>query len=102
MPLTEDALADTRIEVSVLGPPTPLSAPDREALTAQLVPGQDGLILICGATRATFLPQVWEVVPDAGRFVDELIRKAGLLANTPLEECRFERYRVEKWVEPEA
>ena len=65
-------------------------------------PASTVLIITSGRTRATFLPQVWDVLPDAGRFVDELIRKTGLPADTPLHSCRFERYRVRKWAEPEA
>jgi MEMO1 family protein len=100
-PLSEDELAGTRVEVSVLAPPVRLSFTDRNALLAQLSPGVDGLIITSGRTRATFLPQVWDVLPDAGVFVDELIRKTGLPADTPLHNCRFERYRVRKWSERE-
>lgn len=100
-PLSEVELADTRVEVSVLAPPVRLSFTDRDTLLAQLSPGVDGLIITSGRTRATFLPQVWDVLPEAGMFVDELIRKTGLPSDTPLHTCRFERYRVRKWAEPE-
>jgi MEMO1 family protein len=100
-PLSEDELAATRVEVSVLAPPVRLSFTDRNALLAQLSPGVDGLIITSGRTRATFLPQVWDVLPEAGAFVDELMRKTGLPSDTPLHSCRFERYRVRKWAEPE-
>ena len=101
-PLSGVELARTRVEVSVLAPPLRLSFADRDALLAQLSPGSDGLIVTAGRKCATFLPQVWAMLPDAGTFVDELIRKSGLPANTPLHSCQFERYRVRKWAEPEA
>jgi len=85
----------------VLAEPVKLTFADRNALLAQLTPGVDGLIITSGERRATFLPQVWDVLPDAGLFVDELIRKTGLPADTPLNTCRFERYRARKWAEPE-
>lgn len=100
-PLDRDELPATRVEVSVLDAPVPLVAADRRALVAQLVPGADGLIVMAGRKRATFLPQVWEAVPDAATFVAELLRKAGLPEDTPPERCRFARYGVRKWVERE-
>jgi AmmeMemoRadiSam system protein B/AmmeMemoRadiSam system protein A len=98
-PLTCDELPDTRIEVSVLGVPVPLVYTDRAHLAAQLVPGADGLIVMAGRKRATFLPQVWESVPDAGTFVDELLRKARLPEDIALEHVTFARYGVRKWAE---
>ena len=101
LPLERDDLAETRIEVSLLDTPQPLTFHDRESLLRQLVPGEDGLIVSAGAARATFLPQVWDVLPDPATFVDELVRKSGMPRDTPLTACRFERYRVRKWVEPD-
>jgi AmmeMemoRadiSam system protein B/AmmeMemoRadiSam system protein A len=101
LPLANDELARTRVEVSVLAPPVRLSFTDRDALLAQLSPGVDGLIVTSGRRRATFLPQVWDILPDAATFVDELVRKTGLPPGTPLHSCRFERYRARKWSEPE-
>lgn len=100
-PLTREELPGTRVEVSVLDTPVPLVAADRRTLVAQLRPGTDGLIVMAESKRATFLPQVWECVPDAATFVDELLRKAGLPEDTPPERCRFARYGVRKWVEAE-
>ena len=41
-------------------------------------PGIDGLILESSGRRGTFLPAVWESLPDAGSFVRQLKLKAGL------------------------
>ena len=78
----------------------PIMFNGRASLLRQLVPGEDGLIVTSGTARATFLPQVWEVLPDAGTFVDELMRKSGMPRNAPLNACRFERYRGRKGSEP--
>jgi len=99
LPLEREDLPETSIEVSLLDMPEPIRFSDRESLLRQIVPGEDGLIVTSGSARATFLPQVWEVLPDPGTFVDELMRKSGMPRDTPLRACRFERYRVRKWVE---
>jgi hypothetical protein len=99
--LTRDELAATRIEVSVLDAPVPLVYADRADLVAQLVPGADGLIVMAGRKRATFLPQVWESVADGGMFVDELLRKAGVVEGVSPPRLRFARYGVRKWSEPD-
>jgi hypothetical protein len=100
-PLAREELAVTRIEVSLLSTPKPLAFADHAELIAQLQPGEDGLILECGAARATFLPQVWEGLPDPERFIAELKRKAGLEPGLSTARCRIQRYRVLKWTEGE-
>ena len=61
--------------------------------------GEDGIILECDGRRATFLPQVWESLPDKKLFFAELVQKAGLPAGTRLGRCKVSRYRVTKWKE---
>ncbi|MDP1952736.1 MAG: AMMECR1 domain-containing protein, partial [Betaproteobacteria bacterium] len=94
--------AGTRIEVSLLSTPKLLAFADHADLIAQLRPGEDGLILEYGAACATFLPQVWENLPDPEQFVAELKRKAGLASTTSTAKCRIQRYRVLKWKELES
>lgn len=98
-PLTRAELAGTRIEVSLLSTPKLLAFADHADLIAQLRPGEDGLILEYGEARGTFLPQVWESLPDAEQFVAELKRKAGLAPELSTARCRIQRYRVLKWKE---
>ncbi len=98
-PLTRAELAGTRIEVSLLSTPKLLAFADHADLIAQLRPGEDGLILEYGEARGTFLPQVWESLPDAEQFVAELKRKAGLSPEVSTAKCRIQRYRVLKWKE---
>ena len=101
-PLTRAELAGTRIEVSLLSTPKLLAFADHADLIAQLRPGEDGLILQYGEARGTFLPQVWESLPDAEQFVAELKRKAGLAPELSTAKCRIQRYRVLKWKDAEA
>jgi MEMO1 family protein len=98
-PLTREELASTRVELSLLSTPKLLAFADHADLIAQLRPGEDGLILECGEARGTFLPQVWESLPDPEQFVAELKRKAGLLPGVSTAKCRIRRYRVLKWKE---
>ena len=100
-PLTREELGRTRIEVSLLSTPKMLAFADHADLIAQLRPGEDGLILERGGARATFLPQVWEGLPDPEQFVAELKRKAGLAPELSTAKCRVWRYGVLKWKEEE-
>jgi AMMECR1 domain-containing protein len=72
---------------------------DEADLLSQLRAGEDGVILDADGRRATFLPQVWESIPDKRQFLRELARKAGLADDVRLGRCRVARYRVTKWME---
>jgi hypothetical protein len=85
------------VEVSLLGAPKPIRFADDADLVRQIRAGEDGLILEAEGRRATFLPQVWQGVPDKRAFLGQLVRKAGLPADTPLRNCRISRYRVMKF-----
>lgn len=89
-----------RVEVSLLTPAEPLTFADEADLLAQLRPHVDGLILSYGPNRGTFLPQVWESLPEPEAFLAHLKHKAGLPANFWSDELRAARYGVEKWSEP--
>ena len=101
--LTPAELATLEIEVSILSRPARIVFEDHADLLRQLEPGRDGLIIESGggstARRGTFLPQVWESLPDPEQFIAQLKLKAGLPANTRTTACRFKRYRVVKWTE---
>jgi AmmeMemoRadiSam system protein A len=91
-PLAAAELDRTHIEISVLSPPEPLPASSNAELLAALRPGHDGLLLVDAGRRATFLPKVWETLPDAGQFVRRLKAKAGLSESHWSESIRFFRY----------
>ena len=92
--VTPDELPGLEVEVSVLGKPEPLEVASREALELTLRPGEDGLILEYRGHRATFLPRVWEGLPDPGAFVSRLLEKSGLEADLWSDEMRWSRYAV--------
>jgi hypothetical protein len=97
--LTRDEWSFCSVEVSLLSRPKTLRFADEADLLAQVRPGEDGIILECAGKRATFLPQVWEALPEKQRFFAELRRKAGIPAETGLARCKVRRYRVAKWKE---
>lgn len=82
--------------ISVLSPPEPLPDASEEALVEILRPGIDGLLLEDGAARATFLPTVWENLPDPSAFVRHLKRKAGWPYDYSSPTLRAYRYTVER------
>ena len=98
-PLESDELALTRVEVSLLAAARAIDFADEDDAIAQLRPGVDGLILSYGSRRATFLPQVWETLPEAPRFVAQLKLKAGLPADFWVPGISLARYEVKKWKE---
>jgi AmmeMemoRadiSam system protein A len=77
-PLTETEASEIEVEISVLTVPAPLAFSDGKDLISLLKPGVHGVILEKGWHRSTFLPQVWEQLPDPTRFLSHLCRKAGL------------------------
>jgi AMMECR1 domain-containing protein len=72
---------------------------DEADALARLRPGIDGLVLSYGRRRATFLPQVWESLPEPRQFIAQLKLKAGLPADFWHAEIRLARYGVRKWKE---
>jgi len=76
-PLSKDELSRIQIEVSRLTRPVPLEYTDADDLISKLRPNIDGVIIKDGLRRATFLPQVWEKLPDPSDFMDNLCYKMG-------------------------
>ncbi|NJD24333.1 MAG: AmmeMemoRadiSam system protein A [Betaproteobacteria bacterium] len=97
--LAADELPATRVEVSLLTPAQPMTFTGEADALAQLRPGIDGVIFSAGGRRATFLPQVWEQLPDPAVFMAHLKQKAGLPPGYWGPDVRLERYQVRKWKE---
>ena len=76
-PLLAEEWLQTSVQISVLGEPQRCAAGCEMELIRTLRPGVDGLILQFGARRTTFLPAVWEQLPDPVHFVRHLKLKAG-------------------------
>lgn len=99
-PLTREELAITQIEVSVLSESRALVAHTEAEVLAQLQPNLHGVIFEFERHRATFLPQVWQDLPDKQAFMAALKRKAGLAPGFWSPEIKIRVYTVEKWSEP--
>jgi AmmeMemoRadiSam system protein B/AmmeMemoRadiSam system protein A len=98
-PLQPDELEGLTVEVSLLSTPEPIDCASEADLVARLDPARDGVVIEYRGKRATFLPQVWEQIPDPREFLRHLKRKAGLPDEFWSEELRVARYAVDKWSE---
>ncbi len=97
-PLQADEIEDTEIEISVLTTPEPLVYNVPDEIPNLLVPGRDGVTIVHGLKRATFLPQVWEKVDGPEHFLTMLCQKARLPAEAwKRGELEISTYRVESF-----
>ncbi|MGD1085663.1 MAG: AmmeMemoRadiSam system protein A, partial [Verrucomicrobiota bacterium] len=76
-PVRPDEVGKIKIEISVLTEPQPLPFNSPQDLLNKLRPGEDGVVLRIGQRSATFLPQVWDQLPDKTEFLNALAEKAG-------------------------
>ncbi len=100
-PLAAREFPPTSVEVSLLSPQEALAFADEDEFVRQLRRGVDGIVLSHGHHRATFLPQVWETLPEPRQFVAALKRKAGLREDFWAPDVKAARYTVIKWKERE-
>lgn len=96
-PLSAAEFGSVSVEVSVLSPRAPLAVASESEAAARLRPGVDGVYLEYRGLVATFLPQVWENLPDPIDFLAALRRKAQLPARFWDPAIRLTRYTVEKY-----
>ena len=100
-PLARDEFGGIRLEVSVLSPLEEMSVANEVDLLNHLAPGTDGLVIVEGARRATFLPKVWESLPEPRQFLAALRTKCGLPDDYWSEQLQFFRYRTNVYAEPD-
>lgn len=98
-PLTRIEFEKLEIHISVLSPPEELAFSSEADVLNQLRPGTDGLILQEGSRRGTFLPSVWEELPEKELFWTNLKLKAGLPADYWSDTVRVFRYTTEHFPE---
>lgn len=98
-PVRRDEYPELSVEVSLLSPCEPLEAGSQEEALARLRLGVDGIVFEFQGRRSTFLPQVWEQLPDPRDFLAHLKRKAGLPAAFWHPDVKLWRYTVMKWAE---
>lgn len=94
-PLEAHELDRLDIHLSILTPAEPVSFSSEQDLISQLQPGIDGLILEEGHRRGTFLPSVWESLPEPEQFLRHLKQKAGLPSDYWSKNIRIYRYQAE-------
>ena len=99
-PVQPHELPNLKIEVSCLTPPQDLEYARPGDLPGILRPNVDGVTLFDGWRRATFLPQVWEKLPNPEDFLAHLCQKMG---SSPdlwcLRKLRVQTYQVEEFSE---
>jgi len=86
-----------KIEVSLLSAQQPLVFDSEAEALAKLKPGTDGIVLRYKNHRSTFLPQVWEQLPEPAQLMAHLKMKAGLPAEFWSNELSLNRYSVTKY-----
>lgn len=96
-PLSADEAPDLVIEISVLSPAEAMTFDSEADLLTQIRPGIDGLIIEDRGHRGTFLPSVWEQLPDKTAFWQHLKAKAGLPPNYWSDTLRVSRYTTESF-----
>jgi AmmeMemoRadiSam system protein A len=101
-PLAEVELEITQVEISLLSPMQALNFSGETDALSQLRPEIDGVVFQFGHYRSTFLPQVWEQLPDPRQFMAHLKHKAGLSSDFWAEGVTLARYTVSKWKESTA
>lgn len=77
-PVTKSEVSEIEIEISVLTPPKMLQFERVDDIPQLIRPHIDGVTFRLGNLRSTFLPQVWEQLPDPVQFLGHLSRKMGL------------------------
>lgn len=97
--LTAREYAGIDVEVSLLSPPEVMRWRTEAEVVEGVRSGVDGLVLEAGQRRGTFLPQVWEQLPEANRFVHQLKVKAGVGDLPWMPDWRISRYTVTAWAE---
>ena len=98
-PVVEDEVQALHLEVSVLSPMESLSVNNEPELLERLRPGRDGLVIFAHGRHATFLPTVWETLPEPRRFLAALKAKCGLADDYWSEQLEFQRYRTATYAE---
>jgi len=92
--LSENEYNNITLDISILGKPEPIVFKNEQDLLKKIRPGVDGLILEHGYNRGTFLPSVWEQLPNVNDFFQHLKIKAGLPENWWQDDVKVSRYET--------
>jgi AmmeMemoRadiSam system protein B/AmmeMemoRadiSam system protein A len=94
---TGEQLAQLRLKVAVLSHTIELAFTDQDDLLSQMIPRVSGLILQFRTRRSTFLPMVWDSLPDRQNFLNGLKLKAGLPTDFWSEEIKIMQFQAESF-----
>lgn len=94
-PLEKNELGEIEIHLSILSQSERVNFASEDDLILQLRPFTDGLILESGSRKGTFLPSVWNSIPEADQFLQHLKQKAGLSKNYWSDQIKIYRYTTE-------
>lgn len=92
--LAEHEYNSLKINISIIGAAEIISFENEDDLLKKIRPDVDGLILEYGFSRSTFLPSVWEQLPDKKEFLNHLKAKAGLPQNWWDNTVKISRYET--------
>lgn len=95
--LSSDDLGSMSVHVAVLGPLIAFPVHDEDDLVEKMRVGVDGIVLEAGNRRGTFLPAVWEKLPEPAAFLGHLKRKAGFEPDEWPEDLKVYRFEVEEF-----
>ncbi len=95
MPVTQDEYSKLTKHISILSAPESIHFFSEEDLLTKLQPGIDGLIISDHGNRGTFLPAVWDELPDPKLFLQHLKLKAGFPIDYWSDSLQIYRYSVE-------
>jgi AmmeMemoRadiSam system protein B/AmmeMemoRadiSam system protein A len=99
-PVSYEELKDIKIEISVLSLPKPLFYSSQQELLEKLRPRVDGVVIKYKGRTSTYLPQVWEMIPNKEDFLSELCLKQGSPSDCwKKEDVVIETYQAEVWEE---
>lgn len=96
-PMEKNEIDDLSIHISVLSKSESIDFSTEDDLLQKIRPGVDGLILMDRGHRGTFLPSVWDTLPEPRAFLRQLKLKAGLSEDYWSDSIQIERYTTESW-----
>ena len=94
-PLQESEIDMLDVYISILSPAEPIDFSTEQDLLDQIRPEIDGLILEAAGRRGTFLPSVWQSLPEKKNFLANLKIKAGLPQDYWSDDIKVLRYTTE-------
>lgn len=99
-PVKIEEIQQIEIEISRLTPMRELDYSTYEDLISKLRVNVDGALIKTNGRRATFLPQVWEKVPDPEQFLSQLCMKMGAAPDLwKTQKIQVFTYQVESFKE---